>query len=261
MGLLALFSASLSFGQAHAAPAGDTTLAPRTIVPITFTTDVSADRAKPGDAVVAKTTQVIRLANGQEIRRGAEVLGHVVNAQRFVFNKTPYARQSESFLAIQFDTLVAPNGNLPLHVYLRAIADRFATDDAFEPGPSDEDPLHSTTQVGGDIVTPSQNEIVSPDGDTVGYNRREGNFANLISNVGAGGMRCDAGDTEQPISIFSASACGMYGFHGLSLQATGYPAGGPQFSFFSTRRTPVIPRYSSALLEALPEPGVTSTTP
>ena len=251
IGLLTLLSAGVSVAQLHAAPT-TATLAPQTTLPITFTKTVSANRAKPGDAVVARPTQAVRLSNGQEVRPGAEILGHVVSVQPFLFDKTPYARQGQSVLEIQFDSLAAQGTKIPLHVYLRAIADTFATNDAFEPRPSDEDPLHSTVQVGGDIRVPSQSEIVSPDGDTVAYNKRDGNFAHLIANTGSGAAQCDGTNTEQPVAIFSASACGAYGFQEISLTSTGYDSNPSQFSLSSNRRAPEIRRYSDALLEVLP---------
>ena len=257
IGLLALISAGVCVAQTNAGAVGAAALAPQTILPITFAGTVSANRARPGDAVVARTTQEVRLTNGKEVRPGAEVLGHVVRVQPFVFNKTPYAKQVASVLEIQFDTLLTKGEQVPLHVYLRAIADPFATEAAVEPSDSDYDPLQSTTQVGGDIRTPSQTEIVSPAGDTVAYNKRGGNYAHLIATTGGGAAQCDASNSEQPISIFSASACGVYGFQGIALTSTGYDSKASQFSLASTRRTPEIHRYSSALLEVLP--GVSTT--
>lgn len=251
--LLAMLSAGICFSQARAVPTGVAALAPQTTLPITFIKATSANRSKVGDTVIARTTQSIRLANGQEVRSGAEVLAHVVRAQTFVFDKTPYAKQAEAVLEVQFDTLMVEGQKVPLNVYLRAIADTFATQAAFEPtGDSDEDPLHSTTQVGGDIRTPSRSEIVDRSGDTVGYNRRGGNFAHLIATIGAGGTHCDGTNREQPISVFSASACGVYGFQGLALSSTGYESNSSHFALSSTRRTPEILTHSSALLEVLP---------
>ncbi|MGI4831693.1 MAG: hypothetical protein ACRYFU_26455 [Janthinobacterium lividum] len=251
--LLALASFAACAAQAQAAPLGNDLLAPQTIVPITFVKGVSANRAKPGDAVLARTTQAVRLSDGQELKSGAEVLGHVVNVQSAVVDKTPYAKRAVSVLAIQFDTLSAHNEKIPLHVTVRALADVFATSAAVEPRPSDEDPLHRTTQIGGDIVTPSQSEIVNGVGDTVGHNKKGGNFARLIANVGTGNLRCDSSSTEQPVSVFSASACGMYGFSGMSFSIPDAGLSSSGFALSSGHRAAEIPRYSSALLEVLPD--------
>lgn len=258
--LLALLVAGIGFSQARAVPLGGVALAPQTTLPITFLKTVSANRAKSGDAVVARTTQAVRLANGQEVGPGAEVLGHVVRAQPFRFDKTPYAKQAEAVLEVQFDALMVEGQKVPLNVYLRAIADTFATQAAFEPtGDSDEDPLHSTTQVGGDTRTPSQSEIVARSGETVGYNKRGGNFAHLLASTGVGAMRCDGSNSEQPVSIFSANACGVYGFQDLALSSTGYQSNASHFALSSTRRIPEIPSHSSALLEVLPSADAVQT--
>lgn len=253
----ALLSAGLSFGQMSTP--GQITLPPQTTLPISFTSAVSANRAKVGDVVEAKTMQAVRLSSGQEIRRGAEVLGHVVRVNPFVYDKTPYAKQSQGELAVQFDTLITKDAKIPLHVSLRAIADYFATDAAYRPRPSDEDPLASTTQVGGDIVTPSQTEIISHEGDVVGYNKRGGNFAHLLAGEGSGGARCDESSTEQSMAIFSASACGAYGFTNMVLTSPAYSSSEPTLSFVSTRRSPEIARYSTALLEVAPDSSLMSS--
>lgn len=250
--LLAVVSVAFCATQAHAASQGNGLLAPQTTVPITFVKSVNANNAKPGDAVLARTAQTVRLASGRVLKPGAEVLGHVVSVTPFTVNKMPYAQQNSSVLNIQFDSLSAQGEKIPLHVYIRALADVFAATAAVEPRPSDEDPLHRTTQIGGDVVTPSQSEILGSGGDTVGYNKRGGNVAHLIANVGSGGLRCDGSNTEQPVSTFSASACGLYGFNGLALSVPDHGTEPSAFSLSSTHRAPEIPRYSTALLEVVP---------
>ena len=179
-------------------------------------------------------------------------MGHVAEAQPLVFDHTPYAKQKQSVLMVQFDSLVPPDREkVPLHVYLRAMADTFVTTGAYEPRPSDEDPLHSTTQVGGDILTPSQNEIVNRDGDVVGYNKRGGAYAHLIANTGAGAARCDESNTEQAMANFSASACGLYGFRDMALTSSDVGSNSSSFTLVSNRRSPEIYRGSTALLEVV----------
>ena len=250
IGLVALFCSGFAAAQSGSGPTA--ALAPQTTLPIAFTKTIDASHVKTGDAVVARTLQAVRLANGQDVRAGAQVLGHVAEAQPFAFDKTPYAKQKQAALVIQFDSLNTQHGEkIPLHVYLRAMADTFATTDAYEPRPSDEDPLHTTTQVGGDILTPSQNEIVNRDGDVVGYNKRGGAYAHPIANTGAGPARCDESDTEQAMGPFSASACGLYGFGGLALTSTGLGSNSSSFALVSKRRSPEIHRGSTALLEVV----------
>ena len=102
--LAALLSSTLALPQTATGASPDAS-SPRTALPITFTRTVSADRARVGDAVHARTTQAARLASGEVIPAGTEVVGHVALATAFVYDKTPYAAQKESVLEIQFDSL------------------------------------------------------------------------------------------------------------------------------------------------------------
>lgn len=257
LGLVALFCSGLAAAQSGTGPSAS--LAPQTTVPVAFTKTVDANHVKVGDPVTARTLQTVRLANGREVKAGAEVVGHVSEAEGFVFNKTPYAKQNQAVLAVQFDSLTTRQGDkIPLHVTLRAMADSFATTAAYEPRPSDEDPLHSTTQVGGDVLTPSQNEIMNQDGDVVGYNKRGGAYAHLIANTGPGAARCDGSDTEQAMGVFSASACGLYGFRDLALTSNGSGSDSSTITLLSSRRSPEIPRGSTALLEVVSTTSVAS---
>lgn len=254
--LLVLLSATTLFAQTHPAH-GSSLLAPQTTLPITFTKSISADHSRPGDTVIAKTTQPVKFDDGREIRAGALVTGHVISANAFGFDKTPYAKQKASTLEVQFDALVVGGEKLPLRVYVRAMADPLTTWAAQRPQATDMDPLGTLTQVGGDQLTPSQKEILNRDGDIVGYNKHGGAFAHLIANSGRG-AQCDGTDTEQPVFIFSASACGLYGFANLSSTSLGSESDPSHLSFSSTHGSPKIWRSSTALLEVLPDSNVAS---
>lgn len=234
--------------QSHAAVEASSQLPAHATLPITFTRTVNASSAKPGDSVEAKTMQAIRLVDGSELPAGAIVTGHVLTSAPFHYDKTPYAKQSAGILDIQLDTLNAKGVHIPLHVSVRAMADPTTSWHASEPKSSDLDPLGTTTQIGGDLLTPSQSEIRNADGDIVGYNKRGGAFAHLIANS-RGPLNCDAGDTEQPVSMFSASACGLYGFAGASLTDIS-PS---HIGLSSTHGAPQIWKHSTALLEVLPD--------
>jgi hypothetical protein len=254
--VLALLSATALFAQPHPAH-GSNPLSPQTTLPITFTKSISADHSRPGDVITAKTTQPVKLADGREVRAGALVTGHVISANGFEFDKTPYAKQRASTLEVQFDVLVVKGEKLPLHVYVRAMADPVTSWDAQKPQATDIDPFGTLTQVGGDQLTPSEKEILNRDGDIVGYNKHSGAFAHLIANSGRG-AQCDSTETEQPVSIFSASACGLYGFANLSSMSLGSASDPSHLSFSSTHGSPKIWRNSTALLEVLSDSNVAS---
>lgn len=85
-------------------------------VPAQLTKPVDARKSKPGDEVVAKTTQDVK-SNGQVvIPRGSKIVGHVTEA------KARTKGQNESSLGLAFDRAVLKNGtNLPVTFAVQAI--------------------------------------------------------------------------------------------------------------------------------------------
>ena len=120
IGILAV--AAICVQSAAAAP-GEKDVPPPTAIPLRFERSVDAEKARPGDPVIAKTLQVIPLPNGVTLPRGSILTGRVVEARAFQFDSAPYARQTPSILSIHFDRI--QNGDLALNVNLslRAIAD------------------------------------------------------------------------------------------------------------------------------------------
>src|ERR1700712_2113015 len=124
--VLSLLSSSLVLAQSPS----NLSLAPGTTLPIAFSRGIDAGHARAGAIVEAKTTQQVRLSNDHVLPSGTQVLGHVVTASGFSFDKTPYAKQSASMLTIQFDSLVSNGQTIPLRVYVRAMADPLSVWDA-----------------------------------------------------------------------------------------------------------------------------------
>jgi hypothetical protein len=244
---------ALLSGPFAGAQVSPVTLSPVTTLPIQFERSVDSNHVHAGDAVVAKTTQQVRLANGQILPTGAHVVGHVLAATAFTFDKTPYAKQQASTLTIHFDSIESKGKTLPLQVYVRAMADPLTVWDAERPKATDMDPLSTTTQIGGDQVIPSQSKVRSQDGDTVGYNRHGGVYAHLISAVGNGSASCDASDTEQSMGHFSASACGLYGYTDVTMLDAGKSGAASTLTLAAHRRSAKIWAKSEALLEVLGE--------
>lgn len=218
-----------------------------TTLPIVFTASVSADHAHVADPVFAKTTQVVRLANSFVIPAGTKVSGHVIAANAFVYDKTPYAVQKQSILSVQFDSIQIAGVAVPINVTVRAMADPITSWDAREPKSTDLDSLGTVTQIGGDQLVPSQAEVVSRQGDVVAYNRGGGVYAHLIAN-----RDCDSSSVEVSVGIYSASACGLYGFADIAAQEMGSTSQPSKLTLVSARVSPKIWKHSTALLEVLP---------
>jgi hypothetical protein len=257
-----LIAASLCFTPVliaqtgHAATSG--TLSPKTTLPIVFKSGLDANHAHAGDVVHARTTQSVALSDGKVLPAGADVTGHVIAANAFALDKTPYAVQKQSSLSIRFDTISSNSATFPLNVYVRAIADPVTSWGARESTGTD-DTLATVTQIGGDVLTPSQSEVVSQDGDIVGYNRHGGVYAHLIAASGNAPNGCDGSDTEVSVGIYSASACGLYGFTGTRLQQTGKTGEPSTLVLTSNRVAPKVWKNSTALLEVLSQDQVVAT--
>ncbi|HEY0263974.1 MAG TPA: hypothetical protein VGC07_05575 [Granulicella sp.] len=225
---------------AGAAQAQQSVLAPGTTLPIVFPHKIDGAHAHVGDVVEARTTEAVPLASGGMLPRGARISGHVVQSGEFHFNTAHYAVQQPATLAIAFDAVTIGGESVPVHVTVRALADALTTWDAQRPLASDMDPTGTTTQIGGDQVTPRAEEVLSRDGDIVGYKRGSDVYAHLISSGS-----CPGSTTEQAVGLFSASACGLYGFEGVSLRQNTNGS----FELFSSHYTPKIWRSSVALLQ------------
>ena len=223
-------------------------LPPQTTLPIVFTNTVSAKGAHVGDPVTAKTFQVVQLPNGLTLPSGTRVIGHVAESSAFSYDKTPYAKQKNSVLTVHFDSVETNGTKVPLNVTVRALADVFATTAAEEPVGSDMDPLGTLTLVGGEYLIPSQREVRNMDGDVVAYNKHGGVYAHLIENG-----RCDGNSTEVSMGIFSATACGVYGYTNISATEFGSQGNPSTLTLTSFRTSPAIWKHSTALLEVLPQ--------
>ena len=239
--VLAVSTAAVAQNPSHSSLAAPSTL------PVTFTKAVSANRAKPGDPVEAKTIQRVQLPGGGLIPSGSRVVGHVVGANGFTYDKMPYAHQQPSSLSIHFDSVQMNGEAIPLNVTVRAIASPIATWNAQSPKATDMDSLGTRTQIGGDLLVPSQAEVRNVDDDIVAYNKKNGVYAHLIAHDG-----CDGSDVEVSVAIFSASACGAYGFGNVSVAEHGSSATPSTLILVSTHGSPELWKHTTALLEVLP---------
>ena len=215
---------------AATAPALSQALPHSTAIPVRFVHSLDAKKAKVGDTVTAETMQVITLPGGEEIAKGAMIVGHVVAAQAFHFDPTPYAHQQPSLISIHFDKLQKGEAVIPVNLSVRAIASTIDSQEAASPHYLDEtDRVGTVKLIGGTEFTPFDKMIQSGDGDAIGYNRKEGVFARLTASGYSGpgaSFHCEATDTEQSVAIFSPDACGVYGFAGDYLSDNGHDGSG-----------------------------------
>jgi hypothetical protein len=234
-------------GQAQTVPAS-------TAIPVVFTQLLKAGELKPGEKITAKTSQAVFLPNGTFLPAGTAVVGHVVESTGFTFDPAPYAVQKPSVLALHFDTIAEGNTSIPVDLYARAIAGPVASHEAEIPHYRDEiDTVGTRILIGGDEFSSLEQSVVSPDGNVVGYDRKDGVFARLLAvTKGDPGswIQCEATASEQSVGIFSADACGAYGLNTVAMAQNGGDGSGT-FVLESRRQTIALNSGSTALLQVL----------
>lgn len=229
--------AVLVSAAAAAQAGGDASVlrAPATL-PILFSATIDAGHAHAGDAIEARTTQAVKLADGTMVRAGASVRGHVLVAHAT-------AHEAKAELSIRFESVDAAGVSIPLRVTVRAMADPVTSDAARTPAASEMETRPTWTPIGTPIGAPSAAMRVSSlrqSGATAGY-------APLVAHG-----RCDRSDVAVAVGVYSPAACGLYGFGDVDAAEMGSAARPSVLTLESTRTLPRIWKNSTALLEVLP---------
>jgi hypothetical protein len=212
----ALLAGLLNIPNAHAqdAAAGAMTIPTGTILPVKLNSSVSS-RTKPGQVVTARLMQDVPLANGEKIREGSRVIGHVVEV-------SSKADANTEQISLQFDQLVYSGRTIQVRTILRAVAGPTAVVQAAIPTDGPVSSPIATTQVGGDTAFTSGGEVDSADGARVGKSVKDGVLVQAGSNQ-ARGCRGVIDDNKSPQAmwIFSSDACGTYGLSNVNIAHTG----------------------------------------
>ena len=189
-------------------------LPPGTAIPVVLSSDLNAKRVKPGQKIEGKLAQAIRIPDGGHINKGAHITGHIVST------KSPSGGGSR--IVVQFDQLQDEHVSVPLQVGLRAMASSQAVFQAGVPVDvtSDAEPSTEwvTQQVGGDHVFRGRGYMAS-DNARDGIWDGAGVWGNLPVIEG-----CAGGENKDPMQalwVFSAAACGIYGFENTRLESDG----------------------------------------
>jgi hypothetical protein len=218
-----------------------------TAIPVTFPHTIDAAKLKAGDTIIAKTDQVVLGPGGERIKSGSELVGTVVDVQSSGNSSDP------SELAIRFDTLRVGSQVLSMHVALRAIASFLDYYSNRSPIIDNGYPENSVyRQVGGDYFY--QGDVVySNDWEEVGKSTHDGVFAKLEhieQSKSQNHMVCNSTDSIQSVGVFASSACGVYGFAGLSVGDAGAASSGV-IRFRSIKNAVKIASGSTALLQLI----------
>jgi hypothetical protein len=198
-------------------------ISPGTIIPIRLNSSFSL-KTKPGSTLTARVMQDVPVSTGAKIRAGTKIIGHVIN----VTTRTNGANGRVSFA---FGTLMVAKRYVPITTNLRAMASFVEVEEAQVPqsGPDRGTPesAWTTVQLGGEINYRGGGPVMEGS-NIVGKPAPDGVLSQLHSSPGqdcAGGV--DGNDRPQALWVFSADACGMYGFPSMSIVHAGRknPAG------------------------------------
>lgn len=191
-----------------------------TLVPVSLSGSLSADRVHAGQQIRAEVMQDIP---GTTVKRRAHLLGHVVSAFR--------DRNGHAHLEIAFDSLVSHGQRILIKTDLRAIASLNEVQEAQIPeegasrGITPE--VATTTQIGGDQVYRGGGPVAS--GETiVGRPTPWGVVAKPREQLGTPCRGVVNNNTQpQAFWLFSTDACGVYGLSKFRIEHAGRsnPAG------------------------------------
>ncbi len=192
-----------------------------TILPVRLNTSLSSNKSKPRQVISGRIMQDVPLPSGLKIREGSVLEGQVVEV--VPGNSTIGPR-----ISIQFDKLRSSHETIPITTSLRAVAGPMDVAAAQIPqsgvGEGDVYNWLTTTQIGGDVkygvggpVTTQENAS-----QVVG----SGVDGGVLSRVSAKeGTKCrgaiDGNESPQALWVFSADACGSYGFEHIHIAHAG----------------------------------------
>jgi hypothetical protein len=230
-----------------------------TTIPVIFTKTIDVAKAHSGDSIDARTMQEVKLPGGTQLPKGTTVRGHIVEVRAFSFDSTPYVVQQPSVLSIHFDQVLTKNGAKTISASVRALANRLTAEEASYPHRTDEtDAVGTMELIGGGSFNPLSKEVLTDDGDIIGYNRKGGVFARLLSaeyQTRYAHFECRGSGGEQSVAIFSPMACGVYGFDSTYMAENGSGEKPGTFRLESRHHSVKLYTHSAALLELIGSDG------
>ena len=189
-----------------------------TVLPVTLHGSLSTTKSKPGDVVKARVMQDIPLGERSKIAAGAYVEGKVISV-------TPGSNGNPARITFQFERLVTSKGPIPITTNLRALASRLEVTSAQLPQYDDRGSslyVNTTTQIGGEAVYRGGGHVM--DGHTVvGEPVNDEDVVGRVRPNTDGNCRgaIDGNDRPQALWLFSADACGVYGYRHLKIEHAG----------------------------------------
>lgn len=189
-----------------------------TVIPVMLRSGLNAEKDKAGKRLTGRVMQEISLPDGEKLKEGSTIRGHVVSVDK--------QGPSGSVITLQFDAIEDSKNTISITASLLAAASMAEVAAAQTPidSASNIEPTSQwvTRQVGGDIVNRGRGKVATAKGAIVGkWLQGSGVVIKLTPNPEAG---CPIGpgyDRDQAAWIFSSSACGLYGLNNMKIQNSG----------------------------------------
>jgi hypothetical protein len=184
-----------------------TEVPPGTLIPVMLSSSIDSEKSKTDDKISARVMQDVPLYGEEKLPAGSHISGHIVQV-------------SGTRVAFVMDRLTVHHDTTSLRSSLRALASMMDVYDAQLPanaisndhGTSDYD--WTTRQIGGDLVYGKRGGNVMRGNDVIGHSVLGGGV--IAVPRAEPGSKCSAkgdnNDAPQALWLFSASACGTYGY-------------------------------------------------
>jgi len=191
---------------------------PGYILPAQLDRTLSVEDARVGDAIKVRIMQEVPLPNREKIAFRSVVKGSVLKVARDEDEKGLE-------LTVRFDVVSHRGQNVSVATSLRAIASYIAVRDAQKPVGAYDEALPrwaNTVQIGGDIRYGDGSSVRNRWNETVGKAVLGGVLVHAKGNPAVG---CEGpsgvDERSQALWLFSADACGVYGFKDVQLVHNG----------------------------------------
>jgi hypothetical protein len=172
---------------------------------------VDARKNKPGDQVVAKTSEDVKSEGKVVIPRGSKIVGHVTEV------KAREKGQAESAVGVVFDHAVLKDGSqIPLSLAVQAVGSGAATAQA-----EDDSLMSSGNTAAMGSVNGAGSSMTRTGGGVVGGVRSTtGGLVNTAGSVGAATVYTATGAGTGASSSLNSNSQGVVGLRGLSLASS-----------------------------------------
>jgi hypothetical protein len=229
-----------------------------TIIPVSLNSILRSDKSGTGTTIIATVMQDVPLGEGEMLRKGSKVTGHVVAAI------TPGKGSDDSKISFQFDQVQFGNLTIPITTTLRAVASKSAVS-AATPELTSSEYADNTIEIGGDQIPYGEGGPVMVGSQVVGKYTSQGALAYVGQDLGTP-CRGTIDDNAHPQAfwLFSVNACGAYGFSDLKLLRSGRTEPFGEVILASNRKAVRVDKGSAMLLRvdgSGPEAAQARTTP